>query len=76
MTKRSFAPRLRHLSIRAYFVIRHSCFVIPLHLVAHQTLPAKNGLCLFLLSHSRHRAVSGADDGFVWQRQDFLEVVL
>src|SRR6478736_10554791 len=47
MTKRSFAPRLRHLSIRAYFVIRHSCFVIPLHLVVHQTLPAKNALCCF-----------------------------
>src|SRR6476619_7442091 len=47
MTKRSFAPRLRHLSIRAYFVTRHSCFVIPLHLAVHQTLPAKNGLCCF-----------------------------
>src|SRR6478736_8744615 len=47
MTKRSFAPRLRHLSILAYFVTRHSCFVIPLHLAVHQTLPAKNGLCCF-----------------------------
>src|ERR1700741_2698292 len=45
--KEGFRAQARHSSIRPYFVIRHSCFVIQLRLRSHQTFPAKNGLCTF-----------------------------
>src|ERR1700747_2427788 len=45
--KEGFRAQARHSSIRPYFVIRHSCFVIQPRLRSHQTFPAKNGLCCF-----------------------------
>ena len=54
MTKRSFAPRLRHLSIRAYFDSRHSCFVIPVHLGCLSNFASEERVVLFLFAHCRH----------------------
>jgi hypothetical protein len=40
------------------------------------SLPRKERVVLFLLANCGHGAVSGADDGFVRQHQNSLEVVL
>src|SRR5262249_919086 len=39
-------------------------------------LLGKKRVVLFLLAHCGHRTVTGADDGFVRQGENFLEVVL
>ncbi len=46
--------------------------------VSHQTskLACKERVVLFLLAHCGHGAMPGANDCFVRQRENFLEIVL
>src|ERR1700752_617620 len=58
-------------------LFRHSSFGLR-HSAAtslSSNLSSKERIVLFLLTHRRHRAVPWANDGFVRQRQDFLEII-